>query len=115
MGLRNRCGINSYRYNAYIMQARAPSPLGPFMPAAAPFMPGRPPRFDATEVEDPNVVELAHSQGTLLFYTGAWVDGDAALNCSTKDQPQPDSAKLAGAQRIGVAPAAVQPQTPARR
>lgn len=130
MGLRNRCGINSYRYNAYIMQARAPSPLGPFMPAAAPFMPGRPPRFDATEVEDPNVVELAHSQGTLLFYTGAWwvyvlfytgdilavtlilfiaaaavirVNGDAALNCSTKDQPQPDSAKLAGAQRIGVA------------
>jgi hypothetical protein len=62
-------------------------------------------RFDATEVEDPNVVELPESAGggSLLFFTGAWVSGDNALNCTDGDQPQPDSAKLANAQRIGVA------------
>eukprot|EP01043_Picozoa_sp_COSAG02_P052860 COSAG02_NODE_5760_length_4061_cov_7.851085_3_plen_133_part_00 len=62
-------------------------------------------RFDATEVEDPNIVELPESAGggSLLFFTGAWVSGDYALNCTGGDQPQPDSAKLAAAQRIGVA------------
>ena len=62
-------------------------------------------RFDATEVEDPNVIELPVSAGggSLLFFTGAWVAGDEALNCTDGDQPQPDSAKLANAQRIGVA------------
>lgn len=62
-------------------------------------------RFDATEVEDPNVVELPASVGggSLLFFTGAWVSGDNALNCTDGDQPQPDSEKLADAQRIGVA------------
>ena len=39
----------------------------------------------------------------MLFFTGAWVSGDDALNCTDGDQPQPDSAKLANAQRIGVA------------
>ena len=72
------------------------NPAGAFKPAA-------PPRFDSTEVEDPNIVELPNGGGTLLFYTGAWVEGDVALNCSAHDQLQPDSTKLANAQRIGVA------------
>lgn len=104
MGLRNRCGINNYRYNAEILRATSTSPFEPFT-VLDNFGAGAPPRFDATEVEDPNVVELPASLGggTLLFYTGAWIKGDAALDCTDGDKPQPDSVKLGNAQRIGVA------------
>ena len=102
MSLRNQCGINNYRYNADILRATSSSPFHPFA-VHDKFEPGAPPRFDATEVEDPNVVELPDGSGTLLFYTGAWVKGDVALNCSDGDKLQPDSGPLANAQRIGVA------------
>lgn len=102
MGLQNQCGINNYRYNGYILRASATSPFAPFSVIDT-FGPGTPPRFDATEVEDPNLMELPDQSGTVMFYTGAWVNGDHALNCTEHDQPQPDSAKLANAQRIGVA------------
>ena len=102
MGLRNQCGINNYRYNADILRATSSSLFHPFA-VHDKFEPGAPPSFDATEVEDPNVVELPDGSGTLLFYTGAWVKGDVALNCSDGDKLQPDSGPLANAQRIGVA------------
>lgn len=107
MGLRNHCGINNYRYNAFIQRGLASSFRGPFSmdrpDEGQSFMPGLPPRFDGTEVEDPNIVELPNKGGTLLFYTGAWVHNDSALNCTERNQPQPDSGKLALAQRAAVA------------
>lgn len=103
MGLRNQCGINNYRYNGNILHATSAN--GPFSHFTVDdsFGPSTPPAWDGTEVEDPNVVDLPGQQGSLLYYCGAWVKNDTALNCTDHDQPQPDSQRLANAQRIGMA------------
>ena len=107
MGLRERCGINEYRSNAHIIRAAAPSILGPYTLDAdggtvGGLGPTEPPHWDATETEDPNVVNFRNGSA-LLFYTGAYVENQTAKDCTNANQPEPASNALAAAQRIGVA------------
>jgi len=109
MAIKNRCGINHYRHNAYIVHATAASPLGPYDFEGI-ALDNRSGHFDAVEVEDPNLVTLPGGAGYLLFYTGAAFpdplppgNHTAHLNCTLGDVPDSDSEMLAEGQRIGVA------------
>ena len=70
------CPLPADRYNADILQAESAGALQrrPFAVTGR-FEPGAAPRFDATEVEDPNIAELPVTPRLLLRYGryGRWL------------------------------------------